>query len=106
VESFLRRCPNLHVLITSRELLDVDGEVGWQVPSLGLPSLPVVGIAPDVREVAVADAVRLFSTRAAERQAGFQLTEDNAESVSAICRRLDGIPLALELAAGVCKMMP
>jgi predicted ATPase/class 3 adenylate cyclase len=83
----------LTILTTSREPLGLDGERVWRVPSLALPA----GDAPD--QVAQAEAVRLFVDRAAAVRPGFALTADNAAAVAAICRRLDGIPLAVELAA-------
>jgi predicted ATPase/DNA-binding CsgD family transcriptional regulator len=99
VGDLLRRCPNLTVLVTSRELLNVDGEVTWPVPLLRLPPELPPGAPPDVEVVGACDAIELFVTRAAERQASFRLQPDNVRLVDAICRRLDGIPLALELAA-------
>jgi non-specific serine/threonine protein kinase len=99
LEDLLRRCLNLSILVTSRELLNVDGEVSWRVPPLQLPPPPAQDAAVDLAEVMAADAVQLFVTRAAEHQTSFRLAEDNALLVDAICRCLDGIPLALELAA-------
>jgi non-specific serine/threonine protein kinase len=90
------RCPNVNVLVTSRRVLDVDGEVIWSVPPLRLPP-DDAATAP--AELPAYDAVELFSVRAAERHTGFRLTAQNADLVTTICRRLDGIPLALELAA-------
>ncbi|HJR25605.1 MAG TPA: AAA family ATPase, partial [Acidimicrobiales bacterium] len=95
VEHLLQRCPALDVLMTSREPLGVAGEHAWLVPSLALPPAPP---AP-VDEVLAADAVRLFVDRAARVRGRFEVTEDNAAPIAMICRRLDGIPLALELAA-------
>jgi predicted ATPase/DNA-binding SARP family transcriptional activator len=92
VEPLLRRCPDLAVVATSQELLGVPGEVPWRVPAL---SLPAAGSgSPD--QLAVSDAVALLCARA---PAEFTLTAANASAVAEICRRLDGIPLALELAA-------
>jgi non-specific serine/threonine protein kinase len=99
VQELLSRCPNLFVLVTSRELLDIPGEVSWRVPPLRLPPQTPYPVALDVAGLATYDAVQLFASRAADRQAEFRLNEENAELVLAICRRLDGIPLALELAA-------
>jgi predicted ATPase/DNA-binding CsgD family transcriptional regulator len=98
VQELLLKCPNLSVLVTSRELLDIPGEVSWRVPPLRLPP-QTPHPAMDVAGLATYDAVQLFASRAADRQAEFRLTEQNAELVLSICRRLDGIPLALELAA-------
>jgi predicted ATPase/class 3 adenylate cyclase/DNA-binding XRE family transcriptional regulator len=92
----LRACPHLSMLATSREGLEVAGEQLYRVPSLTLPDpqqLPIVGRLPDYA------AVRLFLERARARQPRFGLTEADAAAVVAICARLDGIPLAIELAA-------
>jgi predicted ATPase/DNA-binding NarL/FixJ family response regulator len=85
----LTAAPDLRLLATSREPLRVAGETIWQVPPLGVASAD--GAAPE--------AVRLFMERAGAIAPGFTLTPDNADAVAAICRSLDGIPLAIELAA-------
>ena len=92
----LRAAPLVRVLATSREPLGVDGEVTWRVPSLGLPP-EGADLLPD--EAGAADSVRLFAERAAQARPGFALTGSNTAAVVEICRRLDGIPLAIELAA-------
>jgi non-specific serine/threonine protein kinase len=92
----LRSCPQLTILATSRERLGVAGEVGWPLPSLGLPDLHALPAVEVLREI---DSVRLFTERAAAAQPGFTLGEQNAGAVAQICVRLDGIPLAIELAA-------
>ena len=94
-EALLRQCPNLTVLATSREPLRVPGEVTWRVPSLSLP--PLDGDAGADR--GEAESVRLFSVRAAQAAPGFELGAENAAPVAALCHRLDGMPLAIELAA-------
>jgi predicted ATPase len=91
----LRAAPGLRILATSQEALAIDGEQLWEVPPLELPG-PEDG---EATVVAQAGAVRLFVARAAAAAPGFTLDGDNARAVAAICRRLDGIPLALELAA-------
>jgi len=88
VEGLLRSCPRLTVLTTSREPLGVPGEVAWRVPSLS-----------------PAAAVRLFADRARSAGGAFVLTPDNEGTVDHLCRRLDGIPLALELAAARVGML-
>jgi predicted ATPase len=88
VETILRRCPGVRVLASSREALGVGGELAWRVPSL-----------PQ------AEAVQLFVERAALALPSFTLTEANAPAVQRICARLDGIPLAVELAAARVKTM-
>ena len=95
-EALLSRCPNLTVLATSREPLRIPGEVTWRVPSLSLPRL--VPGAP-AEESLEAESVRLFATRAAQAAPGFELGGDNADAVASLCHRLDGMPLAIELAA-------
>jgi predicted ATPase/DNA-binding SARP family transcriptional activator len=96
VEALLRHCPNLTVLATSREPLRVPGEVTWRVPSLSLPGLAASSAHDDPLE---AESVRLFSVRAAQVAPSFELNEENAAAVAALCHRLDGMPLAIELAA-------
>jgi predicted ATPase/class 3 adenylate cyclase len=93
LDRLLSSCPRVSILATSREALALDGEHVWRVPSLGVPD------GDGVEEVAAAESVRLFVDRASAVRAGFALGADNAADVAAICRRLDGIPLALELAA-------
>jgi predicted ATPase len=95
-EALLNHCPNLTVLATSREALRIPGEVTWRVPSLSLPRL--VPGAP-AEEALEAESVRLFATRAAQAAPGFELGGENAYAVAFLCHRLDGMPLAIELAA-------
>jgi len=95
-EQLLGTCRSLQVMATSREALGVPGEATYAVPSLAVPeSLHHV----DLVAVGSAEAVRLFVERAAATLPSFRLDAANAEAVVEICRRLDGIPLALELAA-------
>jgi predicted ATPase/class 3 adenylate cyclase len=101
-EALLSRCPHLTVLATSREPLRVPGEVTWRVPSLSLPKL--VAGAPAAESLA-AESVRLFSTRAAQAAPGFELGADNADAVASLCHRLDGMPLAIELAAAQAAVL-
>jgi predicted ATPase/class 3 adenylate cyclase len=93
-EGILRDCPGVRIVATSREALDVPGERVTRVRSLPLP-----GEHDDVRHVVSVDAVRLFVDRASAVDPDFALSDANAASVMQICRRLDGIPLAIELAA-------
>ena len=92
--ALLRACPRLRILATSREALGITGEVPWRVASLDLP--PSAGSAAEIEQ---AEAVQLFLQRARTSRPGFALTARNAGAIGHICRRLDGIPLALELAA-------
>ena len=97
-EQVIRRCPRVRILATSREPLGIDGERVYRVPSLSLP-----GDVQAVEDVAASDAVKLFAERA--RDSGFTLDARSAPLVATICRRLDGIPLALELAAARLSSM-
>jgi predicted ATPase/DNA-binding SARP family transcriptional activator len=94
--TLLRHCPALRVLTTSREPLRVDGEAVWPVPPLNLPDPRHESSLAGLRQ---AEALELFTERARLVSPGFALTESNAAAVVAICRRLEGIPLAIELAA-------
>jgi predicted ATPase len=100
-ESLLRGCPHLRIVATSREILGASGETVWRIPSLPVPDPRQLPSAPTDRAetVASADAVRLFVERAHQAVFGFQVTPDNAMALAQICFRLDGIPLAIELAA-------
>ena len=95
-DALLRACPNLKVFATSRESLRIAGESSWMVPSL---SLPEPGRQVPVEELGRYEAVRLFVERAKTVDTGFGLTGRNAPEVTGLCAKLDGIPLALELAA-------
>jgi predicted ATPase len=97
----LARCPDVTVLATSREVLGVPGEIVWNVPPLSMPPAE----AASVEELAGSDAVTLFCERARVAQSGFGLSDANAAAVARICRRLDGIPLGLELAAGKIRVL-
>jgi predicted ATPase/class 3 adenylate cyclase/DNA-binding CsgD family transcriptional regulator len=99
VDRLLQACPQLGVLLTSREPLGLAGETSWRVPSL---SVPDEATAEQRRR---SDAMRLFAERAAQVSPGFEVTDENAATVAAICRKLDGIPLAIELAASRLRML-
>jgi len=96
IDTLLRACPGVRVLATSREPLGVAGEIAWRVPSLSLPwpPQPTPG-GPGAQS----EAVRLFLERASEAAPTFAVTEQNRAAIARVCYRLDGIPLALELAA-------
>jgi predicted ATPase/class 3 adenylate cyclase len=96
--TLLRACPAVKILATSREGLGVDGEITYRVPSLSLPDPGDTGQRPD-DVLAGSEAARLFVERATRARPGFAVSGDNAEAILQLCRRLDGIPLALELAA-------
>jgi predicted ATPase/DNA-binding SARP family transcriptional activator len=99
-DALLRACPRLRIIATSREALGVGGERAWLVPPLAVPD---PAASPAVLEQA--DAVRLFVDRARDVLPEFALTADNAAAVASVCARLDGIPLAIELAAARVRHM-
>jgi predicted ATPase/DNA-binding CsgD family transcriptional regulator len=100
-EALLLSCPRLRMLVTSREPLRIRGEVLWQVRPLSLPDA-AHGRRPDGAATAEGlmryEAVRLFVDRARLKLPDFELTEENAPEVATVCQKLDGIPLAIELA--------
>lgn len=102
-DGLLRSAQHLKVLATSREALGVPGEATWKVPSLSLPD-PTHFALDELLEKS--EAVRLFAERAAQASQDFAVTEANASSLASICLRLDGIPLAIELAAARVKALP
>ncbi len=101
-ETLLRSCPKLGVLATSREALGIAGEVTWPVPSLSLPDLRRLTAVENLGRY---ESARLFVERAAAVEPTFALTERNAPAVAQVCYRLDGIPLAIELAAARAKVL-
>ncbi|MFN8664045.1 MAG: LuxR C-terminal-related transcriptional regulator [Thermomicrobiales bacterium] len=103
VAKLLAFCPYLKILATSRAILRISAEHDVVVPPLGLP---VSDDAVAVADLAAAEAVQLFVVRAQAVQSGFVLTQENAAAVAAICRRLDGLPLAIELAAARISHLP
>ena len=94
-DAILRRCPRVHLVATSREPLDIGGETIYRVPPLSLPGPGELGLAA----AGSSDAVALFVDRARAQGTGLSLDEQTAPLVVSICRRLDGLPLAIELAA-------
>jgi non-specific serine/threonine protein kinase len=103
VESILQKCPTLKILATSREVLGIIGEVAWTVPPLSLPGqypwVNTTSSADALRLYQESESVQLFVARAQATAPGFELTVENGSWIAEICRRLDGMPLALELAA-------
>lgn len=102
-DALLRACPNLRVLATSREALGLAGETTCTVPSLSLPD--VRQRSPTFADLTRYEAVRLFVDRALAVQSSFKLTALNAAAVAQVCQQLDGIPLAIELAAARVKVL-
>ncbi len=96
VDAILRSCPGVTLLATSREPLRVTSETVWRVASLAVPDPRAV---IDLRELAQFEAVSLFLDRAQLASSGFEINPENASAIAQLCRRLDGIPLAIELAA-------
>ena len=96
VDILLDSCPNLRVLATSREGLGVEGEVRWPVPPLNAPD---PRYSSTVEELERLESARLFLARAHNRDPSFAFTPGNAQTVAELCSKLEGIPLAIELAA-------
>jgi predicted ATPase/DNA-binding CsgD family transcriptional regulator len=101
-DALLRACTNLRILATSREALGVAGESAWLVPSLVLPEPEQ---RPPIEELTRCEAIRLFAERAKSVVSTFELTEQNAPAVARLCRQLDGMPLAIELAAARVRVL-
>jgi predicted ATPase/DNA-binding CsgD family transcriptional regulator len=118
LSELLRACPRLTALVTTRVLLEVNGERAVPVPPLSLPrrreetiergadDAPPAGLRSPAESVLASEAVRLFVARTRDVQPEFALTEENAATVAEICRRLDGLPLAIELAAARTRTLP
>lgn len=98
VDSILHASPKTRILASSREALSVAGEVAYRVPSLPLPE-------HNVQQIEVYASVQLFIKRSAQANSDFKLTDENKDVVAQICQRLDGIPLAIELAAARLKVL-
>jgi predicted ATPase len=103
----LERCPRLKMLVTGREALFIEGETTLQIPSLSLPQLNGEGPGEQalLDEVRASEGVELFLIRARAVKPDFEVTPGNAAAIAEIVRRLDGIPLALELAAARLRML-
>ncbi|MCC7354799.1 MAG: tetratricopeptide repeat protein [Anaerolineae bacterium] len=101
--ALLQTCPDLKALVTSRAPLHLSGEHEYPVPPLALPDLQHL---PDLETLAQVPAVTLFRERAAAVKPDFQVTAANGPAVAEICARLDGLPLAIELAAARVKVFP
>ena len=96
-DDLLRACPRLRILVTSRERLGIAGETVWRVPSLPLPDRQHI---PPLEDFIQNESVRLFVERAAANLPTFRMRTESALAVAEVCHQLDGIPLAIELAAG------
>lgn len=102
----LETCPRLKILVTSRSLLQIYGEYEFSVPPLSLPisNVALNSASPDIAALNKYEAIALFVQRARAARHGFALNKDNAQAVIKICQYLDGLPLALELAAARLKL--
>jgi predicted ATPase/DNA-binding SARP family transcriptional activator len=98
----LKSCPKLTILATSREILNLAGESAFRVPSMTVPDSH---LEMHLDQMAQYESVRLFVERARQISPEFSLTRDNAPAIALICQRLDGIPLAIELAAGRVRVL-
>ncbi len=101
-ETIMRQCPQVRLLVTSREALGVAGEAIYPLQPL---SVPPAGTQPTAADAQRSEAVRLFVERAADALGSYTLSDADAPSVATICRRLDGMPLAMELAAARLRML-
>jgi predicted ATPase/class 3 adenylate cyclase len=102
VNELLAACPNLAILTSSRSALQVSGEQEYPVPPLGLPDPANL---PPLSQLSQYEAVALFIERARAVRPGFEVTNENAPAVAEICVRLDGLPLAIELAAARIRVL-
>jgi predicted ATPase/DNA-binding SARP family transcriptional activator len=100
-EMLLKNCPNLKILATSRDILRLEGEAVYHVPPLAIPGKEG---AQSIEEVTGSESVQLFAQRAALVHSSFEITKTNAATLVKICNRLDGIPLAIELAAALVNI--
>ncbi|WP_038043375.1 tetratricopeptide repeat protein [Thermobifida fusca] len=98
IEQLLPRCPNVSFLVTSREPLHIEGEALWRVPPLTVPD-------PGHGDPLEAESVQLFVDRARAHAHDFTVTPERLEAIATICRRLDGIPLGIELAAARVRLL-
>ena len=103
VTALVKAAPDVRVLVTSREKLNVYGEHEYAVPPLSLPDIKAL---PPLEKLTQYEAVELFIERARAVKADFEVNNDNGPAVAEICVRLDGLPLAIELAAARVKMLP
>ena len=101
-DALLRTCPHLRILATSREAVGIEGELTFRVPSLSVPDLQRL---PALEQLTDHESVRLFTERARWSQSTFTVTSQNADAVARVCVQLDGIPLAIEMAAARVKVL-
>jgi predicted ATPase/class 3 adenylate cyclase len=107
VAAMLSVCPKLHVLVSSRTVLHLSGEHVYPISPLGVPDpLPEKGALPLISSILAHEAIQLFEVRARAVKPDFAINAGNAAAIVAICRQLDGLPLAIELAAARIRMLP
>jgi predicted ATPase/class 3 adenylate cyclase len=106
VSNLLRSCPQVKAITSSREALNIEGETIWALSPLSMPDFRRDEPLLDADQIAQLEAVQLFVERAAAVKPDFKLTSENAALVARICWRLDGLPLAIELAAARAKLLP
>lgn len=102
VDALLHTCPGLKILASSREALGIAGEVPFHLASLSIPDTNLLSLSQMLLEF---EAVRLFLERSATVSPSFTLSDENASAIAQVCKRLDGIPLAIELAAARTRVM-
>jgi predicted ATPase/two-component SAPR family response regulator len=105
IEKLLKDCPKLRIVATSREALQVAGEIVWLVPPLALPPVTENSVAPTPEALLKFDAMRLLVERTRLRQTHFALTEKNAAALVTLSRKLEGIPLAIEIASAALQTL-
>ena len=103
VAELLAECPSIHILVTSREILHLRGEHTYPIPPLTLPREAARALSAE--EAQTCEAVQFFLDRAKAVRPDFELTDQNAPAIAEICRRLDGLPLAIELAAARLRLL-
>jgi predicted ATPase/class 3 adenylate cyclase len=106
VSTLLRNCPQVKVIASSREALNIEGETIWALSPLSTPDFHRDEPLLDANQIAQLEAVQLFVERATAVRPEFRLTSENSTLVAKICWRLDGLPLAIELAAARVKLLP
>lgn len=104
-DELLRSCPQLCILATSRQPLGVGGETVWTLSPLACPPRQAPGARQEIDDLAQYEAVRLFVDRASSAAPGFSVTPQNIKIITHICQTLDGIPLAIELAAARVRFL-
>lgn len=98
-ETLLQSCPHVQIVTTSRERLNMGGEIAWLVPPLSFPDVSLATLLPPLERLMQYEAIQLFVERVSTILPTFTLSEQNARAVIQVCSRLDGVPLALELTA-------